>query len=165
MLSNNNQKGDTIIEVLIALAILSLAFVISYSTANRALIDAQNSQNHSTALEYLDSQAEALQYEASQPDDSIKSSEFNKPSSPQSDFCLQPSSGVIKLYGYFQASVSHPSNYPSHCQLFGNADFNYYIAIEPSTSIYDDFHIFIWWQGLGNLGIQQEEISYKVYDE
>jgi len=164
MLSNNNQKGDTIIEVLIALAVLALAFVISYSTANRALLDGQNSQEHSTALELLDAQAEALQYEASQPNDSINANEFNKPSSP-SDFCLQPSSGRIKLYGYFQASINQPNNYPTQCRLFGNADFNYYIAIEPSTSISDDFHIVIWWQGIGNMGIQQEEISYKVYDD
>ena len=74
-----NKSGDTIVEVLVSLAILSLAFAISYSTASKALIVSQNSQEHSTALGYLDQQMEMLWY-ISQP--SFKATSTPNPFAP-----------------------------------------------------------------------------------
>jgi len=173
MFKLNNQKGDTIIEVLIALALLSLAFVVSYSTANRALIDSQNAQEHSLALEYLDSQLEALRYVASQPNQTIVSpGAFN--GTAVVPFCLQATpTGIVSspTFSYFDINSNpsqYPTNLPAQCQITGSG-FNYNIAIEPSLSINDDFHVVIWWQGLGNLTgnsiWQKEELSYRVYDD
>lgn len=167
------QKGDTIVEVLIALAILSLAFVISYATASSALIDSQNSQEHSMALEYLDTQAELLRYSASQISQGIiPSSEF---STGGKAFCLSipltvstvstaqnvdyiPFTNSLPEFQY-QAGIT-PSDYPPQCQV--GSGFKYYIAIQPGPQN-NDFQLWLWWYGLGSLGVQQERISYRIY--
>ena len=168
-----HQRGDTIVEVLIALAILSLAFVISYSTANSALIDSQNSQEHSMALEYLDTQAELLRYAASQVSQGIiPASEFSPGGNA---FCLSvpltlggiataqnvnyvPFGNTLPKFQY-QPSIK-TSDYPAQCQV--GSGFNYYLAIQPGPQA-NDFQIWLWWYGLGSLGVQQERISYRVY--
>lgn len=167
------QRGDTIVEVLIALAILSLAFVISYVTANSALIDSQNSQEHSMALEYLDTQAELLRYAASQVNQAIiPASEF---STGGKAFCLSVpmTIGAIptaKNVDYIPFTNSLPdfqykstiltSDYPIQCQV--GSGFKYYLAIQPGPKN-NDFQIWLWWYGLGSLGVQQERISYRIY--
>ncbi|HET8991430.1 MAG TPA: prepilin-type N-terminal cleavage/methylation domain-containing protein, partial [Candidatus Saccharimonadales bacterium] len=59
-LTKINQAGDTIIEVMIVLAILSMSFGISYATANKSLNGSLNAQEHSAALGILDTQLEDL---------------------------------------------------------------------------------------------------------
>jgi prepilin-type N-terminal cleavage/methylation domain-containing protein len=54
------QTGDTIIEVMVVLAILGLAISISYATANRSLLNARQAQENSEATELIQSQIEAL---------------------------------------------------------------------------------------------------------
>ena len=55
-----NQFGDTIIEVMIVLAVLGLAIGISYSTASRSLLNARQAQENSHAAELVQSQVEEL---------------------------------------------------------------------------------------------------------
>jgi prepilin-type N-terminal cleavage/methylation domain-containing protein len=55
-----NQRGDTIIEVLIVLAVLGLAIGISYATANRSLLNARQAQENSHATEIAQSQVEQI---------------------------------------------------------------------------------------------------------
>ena len=162
-----HQKGDTIVEVLIALAILSLAFVISYSTASAALLNSQNSQEHSMALEYLDTQIELLRYVANQPyQTTIASTDFS--SGTGKAFCLYVTNtnvmaatfGTSLAYQY-QSSIK-PTDYPPQCQI--GSGFSYYVAIQPGPAP-NDFQIWLWWYGLGNLGIQQERLSYRVYQQ
>jgi len=52
--------GDTIIEVMIVLAVLGLAISISYSTANRSLLNTRQAQENSEATKVLQSQIEGL---------------------------------------------------------------------------------------------------------
>jgi prepilin-type N-terminal cleavage/methylation domain-containing protein len=54
------QAGDTIVEVMVVLAILGLAISISYATANRSLLNARQAQENSQATELIQSQVEAL---------------------------------------------------------------------------------------------------------
>jgi prepilin-type N-terminal cleavage/methylation domain-containing protein len=54
------QRGDTIVEVMIVLAVLGLAIGISYSTANRSLLNTRQAQEHSQATEYAQSEVEDL---------------------------------------------------------------------------------------------------------
>ena len=53
-------RGDTIVEVMVVLAILGLALSISYATANRSLLDARQAQENSQATEYVLAQVEGL---------------------------------------------------------------------------------------------------------
>lgn len=54
------QRGDTIIEVLIALAVLSFAIILSYTSANRSLAYSRQALNNSVGAEYAQTQIEAI---------------------------------------------------------------------------------------------------------
>ncbi len=150
-------SGDTIVEVLISLAVLSMAFVISYATANRALIDTQNAQEHSMALEYLDSQIEALHYYLGQPGQSL----------PTGSFYMQPnlnngtvqfSQGVLNEQGngfVYEVSISLDQNIPK------SLDQNIPKCLD--QNIPNTYHAVVTWPGLGSLPEQCEELSYRIY--
>jgi type II secretory pathway pseudopilin PulG len=55
-----SQRGDTIVEVMIVLAVLSFAIIISYASANRSLADARQSEENSYAAELAQSQIEQI---------------------------------------------------------------------------------------------------------
>lgn len=55
-----NRRGDTIVEVMVVLAILGLALGISYSTANRSLLDTRGAEENSQATALLQGQVEDL---------------------------------------------------------------------------------------------------------
>jgi prepilin-type N-terminal cleavage/methylation domain-containing protein len=55
-----NQRGDTIIEVMVVLAVLGMAIGISYATANRSLLNVRQAQENSIATKLAQSQVEAL---------------------------------------------------------------------------------------------------------
>jgi len=55
-----NQRGDTIVEVMVVLAVLGLAIGVSYATANRSLLNTRQAQESSQATEIVQSQVEAL---------------------------------------------------------------------------------------------------------
>lgn len=59
-LTVKGQRGDTIVEVMIVLAVLGLAIGISYATANRSLQNTRQAQENSQASELLQSQVEQL---------------------------------------------------------------------------------------------------------
>jgi prepilin-type N-terminal cleavage/methylation domain-containing protein len=57
---SSNQSGDTIIEVLIAMAILAVILTGAYATSNRSLITERDAQEHSEALTVAQTQVEDL---------------------------------------------------------------------------------------------------------
>lgn len=54
------ERGDTLVEVLIAIAIISLVLVTAYVTTNRNTLGIQNSQEHEQAQRLVESQIEML---------------------------------------------------------------------------------------------------------
>ncbi len=61
MITNmHRQKGDTIVEVLIAIAVVSLVLGGAYSIANRSLASVRQAQEHAEALKIAESQVEKL---------------------------------------------------------------------------------------------------------
>lgn len=157
-----NSQGDTIVEVMISLAVLALAFAISYSTAQSTLNNVQNSQEHSSALEYIDSQIEALRYVANEAIPPIAQMSG-------SAFCLVPQNvpgGGVQIQPVDFNSINPGFNAAnwrgatSSCAE-SQGSFDYYVAVIPTSP--DNFNITVWWNGLGNLGIQKETLSYRVY--
>lgn len=57
--------GDTIVEVLIVLAILGMAISIAYATANRSLINTRQAEENSEATTLVQTQIENLRNNAS----------------------------------------------------------------------------------------------------
>jgi len=58
------QNGDTLIEVMIALAIIGSVIAISYATASRALRTGRAAQERTEAVKFVESQVESLNREA-----------------------------------------------------------------------------------------------------
>ena len=132
-----NRHGDTIIEVMIALAILGLAFATAYATANSSLEHTRNSQEHAEALQYLASQAELLRADE-------RDSQIYKDTNP---FCMNASTdqrvdgscAAIAPIGYITKIT-----YNNDCPV-------------------DTFTLDVNWTGVGSLGPQHEQMQYKVH--
>ena len=55
-----NQRGDTIVEVLIAIAIVSMVLGGAYVTTNKSLKATRNAQEHTNALKLVEGQVEQI---------------------------------------------------------------------------------------------------------
>jgi prepilin-type N-terminal cleavage/methylation domain-containing protein len=86
------QAGDTIVEVMIVLAVLGLAISISYATANRSLLNARQAQENSIATELAQSQMEAIQAVGCSSDNPTCNSPTD-PSDPTYQLFNQPAGG------------------------------------------------------------------------
>jgi prepilin-type N-terminal cleavage/methylation domain-containing protein len=94
-LKSRHQRGDTIIEVMIVLAILGLAISISYATANRSLLNTRQAQEDAEASEYVQSQIEGI----NALDSNVTIDNGLPLSSESGEFCItnpDPSSPVIQ---------------------------------------------------------------------
>jgi type II secretory pathway pseudopilin PulG len=99
-----SEKGDTIVEVILVLAVLSLALSISYATANNDLVDIRQAQDNSTATQYVTSQIEGLRVEADNPNIYVSQG-----------FCLTPNNNVASGTFFNVTDASNPA--PSQCSL------------------------------------------------
>lgn len=147
-LLRGKERGDTIVEVLVALAVLSLAFSISYATANKSLLTARNSEEHSEALQYLNSQVELARADADDP-------------------ALYNSSGSVCMdANQSSSSYGKPIAAPSAgCTYKGLYQISYTYNQAKSIGINQDVFTFsVQWEGLADLGVQQESLNYKIHD-
>jgi prepilin-type N-terminal cleavage/methylation domain-containing protein len=149
-------RGDTIIEVMVTLAILGLAFGISYATANRSLLLARNAQEHSEALQDLNSQVELVRADSADPTLFLVT--------PGMVFCMDPATDLEAA----SASSSFVSvSTTTGCVLSGPEGYTEMVTYAPSPvgGVNEDLFTFqIDWSGVGDLGPQHEQIEYKVHE-
>jgi hypothetical protein len=128
------------------------------------LIISQNNQEHSLALEYLDAQLEALRYASALPPGQV-----NIPTAGY--FCLYLNGAGINSVDFSPPNTTKPlsqQGYNSNCEVPGNS-FNYYVAIiatknqAQGNTIAVNYDASIKWNGLGALGVQSEDLNYRVY--
>jgi prepilin-type N-terminal cleavage/methylation domain-containing protein len=150
--SSRKQAGDTIVEVMVVVAILGLAFSMAYATASSSLNKTRNAQEHAEALQYINSQVELLRNAAS--DSTIRTA---------GEYCMNPATGKPIL------EATDPGNFDAICNHFGleslyEMSITYRKNINPSASPTDDVYTFtVSWPGTGGLGQQQEHLYYKVH--
>jgi Tfp pilus assembly protein PilV len=161
-----NQRGDTIVEVLISLAVLSLALGISFASANTSLKQSTNSQEHTEALGIISAQVEKLR-------SAITSGVTGLPTS-SGFFCMvTPSVATDNLpyVTFSDESVASYADYPASCAQGLNN--RYYVSISPEGANYGytdtpgtspevDYTFVVRWPGLGTFGTQQESLSYRI---
>lgn len=85
-MSKRAQRGDTIVEVMIVLAVVGLALGLSYSTANRSLIGTRTAEENSQATALLQGQVEDLR--------SLANSQTQNIFTP-GPFCINSSDNVV----------------------------------------------------------------------
>lgn len=165
---SRGQAGDTIVEVLIVLAVLSLAFAISYSTATHGLAQSRNAEEHSEALGLLNTQVELVR--TSLVKHVILPVNTTPPTGSSSlDFCMSDSSDppAVVGFGSYIVPVSGAADtainnvapnpvYPAQCV---SGYYHTSVVYNSTTGSYD---FRIRWNGLSNLGLQQEELNYKI---
>lgn len=148
-----NQSGDTIVEVLIVLAVLSMSFGISYATANGSLTKSRSSEEHTEAQGILSSQAEQL-----------RAAVANNATLPNSStFCFGNSTGNIVTQSPWNQSAldTNPGDYPASCN-FNSFYFASIVYVPSSGTTQAYYDLQVRWQGLGSLGVQQVEYTYAI---
>ncbi len=127
----NNQKGDTIVEVIIAIGIISVVLVASYSIANRSLATIRDAQEHTIALKIAEAQIEQLKVASQDPT-------LNKMYNRNAPFCVQYNNGTGKLEinnGPCAQTNGIPYNVSVSLPAGSGPDYTYTISVTWDTAI------------------------------
>ena len=150
--SRNFQSGDTIVEVLISIAVLSLVLTAAFVTSNRSLQGVRDAQEHSEALSILQGQVETLLASDKPTQDSIFDGADNK------NFCLaqDPATSLyqrVDLGGTDATSIPSAAadqlsspNYPGGSMGCQNG--RYFLSIAYDSTQDDLFTFRARWDGL-----------------
>jgi type II secretory pathway pseudopilin PulG len=157
----HSNRGDTIVEVLLAISILSLILSASYTIANRSSQALRQSVEHSEAHEIAKTQLEALKSYLAQNGSAL-------PSANSTPFCMKYDPADTSHAGL--QTVTDPSfqataydTYPASCQLNGSDsnDSRYKVVIlRPDTNT---FIATVHWDRAGGNGVDQAEMYYRLY--
>lgn len=114
-----SMRGDTILEVLIAIAVVSSILGSVFVLANRTTQNSRQAQEHQEALKYASSQIELL-------NEYMRQSGGNRPTS--SSFCMQQT--VLQPYEYTGAA-------PTQCQYdTGSYKYSFKISYDATNKVY-----------------------------
>ncbi|HEX7368403.1 MAG TPA: type II secretion system protein [Candidatus Saccharimonadales bacterium] len=116
--SHREQRGDTIVEVLVCTAIVSLVLVGSYAIANRSMNNIQDTQEHTQALQLVQSQIEQLRSDANAQNlsDFTSAGCYDATGTPQTD---------TASHCYFNADGTADSN---------GAEPDFHVVISPGAT-------------------------------
>lgn len=171
------QRGDTIVEVLIALSIISLVITVSYATAQRSLRLGQRAQERLEAVKVAESQIETLKGMGAFTDTrDIFAAGYVSTNS----FCVSPSSATLfsqsTIAGNVSTLVSSPSGsgvntYHDSCR-FG-VDRRYHVSITrrdtgSAPDIRSTFTVRVLWYRLGSdfaNNLEEVNLAYNLHRE
>jgi type II secretory pathway pseudopilin PulG len=155
-------RGDTIVEVLIVMAILGSSLALSYAVANQSLLQGRDAQEHTEALNILQGQIEQLR-------DFIITQGTQTSSVPYvsqtSEFCFDSSGKLIHPggLGEFSTPTSFISNFlPVNTGNCIQNFYHYFIYSYGNLANSNYTAYCVWPSVLGN-GNSQVTLSYKVY--
>lgn len=177
-------RGDTIVEVMIALAVISLTVALSYATAQRSLRIGQRAQERTEALKVAESQLEALRIEPGLPgNDSGDNDAYLADYTSSHTFCVAASGTNL----FKQGSVTDdsrtaglvlsatavpvgPNVYHSSCQFGSDARYHVSISREDqgggASRVESTFTVRVRWYQLGGNsgnGIEELVLFYKLH--
>jgi type II secretory pathway pseudopilin PulG len=148
-----NQTGDTIVEVMIVLAILGLAIGISYGTATRSLKTTRSALENSQATALLQGQIELLRANS----DTTDSTQPNYIYLSGTLFCFNPATSALKSFSLPAPGLTNFSAYPSEC-----TSSYYHIAISYNNSD-DTFTATAYWDDVNGRDTDSAELLYRVH--
>lgn len=153
--NRTRQRGDTIVEVLIAIAVISSVLGTAYAITNRSVQTNQSSAEHTVATKVAETQIELL-----------KSFTQSGNSVPSNRFCMYIDTVTNQLAAQtITAAPPHPDNCfrDSNANLSVLGDKRYQVAINRDVSGTESlFTVNVDWDGPTG---QRDAISmaYKVY--
>lgn len=150
--------GDTIVEVMIAMAVASTVLALSFSTMSRNLYNLQDTQERSAAVKLIQGQIEAVRNLYNAGASSFTSLATN------TAFCVYDNGQSVQTGFQNNAPDGQAlqtdswSNYPANCaQGSGNL---YHIGV--STSDKSLYKFYVRWDQIGSKTRDQVMMVYKV---
>ena len=151
-----SSRGDTIVEVMIVLAVLGFAISISYATANRSLLDARRAQESSEAGSLLQTQVEGLRSMAAIPTPSADQNIF-RPTATK--FCVNTA-----VSPYLLVDITEPAPPPATDPCYKRS--LYYVSItyiNDAASNPDTFTLKATWPDVAGEGDDSVTLIYRVH--
>jgi len=154
MFRHLDNKGDTIVEVLIAIAIASSVLGGAFVIVHRTMQNSQQAQEHSEALGIAQGQLEQIQAASVAGDTELRAN-------PQHCF---DSDGALQV---INPTLSLPSNndsdvYPAGCSGLGSA--KYYRTAFAYDSASNAFTVYVDWPSATGQGDDHVSLSYRAYE-
>lgn len=149
-----NKAGDTIVEVMIVLAVLGLALSISYATANRALANTRQAQETADASKLVETQIERLRSIAPQSFGSNPLTNIYA----ANNFCLQYAGTPPSLRIYSSSSAN--------CTSLGRDGLNVsggFYNLEIIRSGPNNYQVRASWPNVRGDGTDTVTMTYRVY--
>lgn len=143
-----NQRGDTIVEVLIAIAVVSSVLGISYATMNRNVLIGRDNQERSEAVRLGEGQIESLKSLASYNRAAIDAQ-------GTTGFCLDGGT-IVGLSGGAPAATAQAdlrANYPAG-PCYRNSIYRIGVRFDPGEDVY---RVFVRWDSL--LGSDDSDVN------
>lgn len=156
--SYRKQAGDTIVEVLIAVAIVSGVLGTAYAIVNKTVLSSQQAQEHSQALKIAESQFEQFQANAAGV-----IAGFNLTPDPMA-FCMEngePINTNLQLEATNDTVESNPASYNTCRFRDGTINDRFLVRITRSTSS-ETYKVHVTWDGPTG-GTDTVNLAYKVY--
>jgi type II secretory pathway pseudopilin PulG len=160
-----NRTGDTIVEVMVVLAILGMAIGISYATATSSLLANRAAQENSEATLLIQSQIEQLRNFVS-----ADSGFFDTQPSPVI-FCFTSSGSYVPISSQVNLTtlsqyLSDYTHYPTGCGLV-NGLYNVSItrtSVDPASgALVDKFTGKIVWDNVQGHGQDSTTLVYRIH--
>ncbi len=143
------QRGDTIVEVMLSMAVIGMVLGFSYSTASRALRTGRFAQEQTEALKLAEGQIERLRHIASLPD-TDRAAIFDS-AAGKTTFCLNDE---------FKKVLQSDANYASKCT---NINGLYSLLITYSTDGTDTFKVRVNWTTQLDTANGTVQIAYRLH--
>jgi Tfp pilus assembly protein PilV len=144
-----NQRGDTIVEVLISITVISLILGGAYVTTNKSLLATRTAQERSNALKLAESQVEQLKGAIANP---ATAATIYSGGSP---FCVYANAGTLNV-----VAASNANCIVSTAGVATTLEPKFNLSIVRSGN---DFTIKNTWNNLTGKSVEQLQIDYRVY--
>jgi len=153
---SSKERGDTIIEVLLAMTVIGLVLASSYGIANRSIRIGREAQERTEALKQVETQVERLRVASQFLDQGLAT--FPE----EAAFCLAEDSSVVSFgNGAITEAVLDDlsTGYPNQCRTGTGG--RYAVSIKRSEGYV--YTIWARWETIGG-GVQQVlELNYRIY--
>lgn len=155
----SRERGDTLVEVLIAIAVVSLILGGAYTTTNRSLQATRASEERSVALKLAESQIEQIK--------GLVSSTPSVIFSAASPFCISASTGLPVTTAGLNTTTGQPTGtFNAACAVdaTGAPTTNepvYRLSVARNTN---DFILTETWTDVGGRNTDSMQLRYRLYD-
>lgn len=156
MRRQRKQAGDTIVEVMIAMAVATAVLGSAYTITSKSLTNTRMAQEHSEALKIAQAQVEQIR--AIALSSSANAPIFNSVSAG----CIATSGANKGQLKQFTSTTNVPdpvSNYPSECKDIGSVQYRTGFKYNSANNT---FSVFVNWDGANGVDAQVKS-TYKAY--